>query len=216
MFSLLLLRFLSRFSALCRAPRTWPSASEYSSRWCDEGTSEMCPIEHSVVFINTQTHLLQLRFQHRVGWDPILAVPLVLGGPGVQMSTRFLLVGRTTSSCSVGKMPKFVFLLNFTEALGQTGVPCSLGSKHANVLRVAVCGLRLDKMRWLTSCSSEEALALIALLLWCSANRRNSQHSRDVRTKKRGSSDSWGVWGLRKGSRWSFVPFQEPICLICV
>lgn len=100
------------------------------------------------------------------------------------MITCSLLVGRTTSSCSVGKMPEFVFLLNFTEALGQTGVPCSLGSKHANVLRAAVRGLRLDKMRWLTSCAFEEALALITLLLWCSANRRNSQDSQDVRTKK--------------------------------
>ncbi|GAA6097113.1 uncharacterized [Tachysurus ichikawai] len=110
-------------------------------------------------------------------------MPLVLCGPGVQTSTCSLLVGRTTSSCSVGKLPKFVFLLNFTEALGQTGVPCSLGSKPANVLHAAVCGLRLDKMHCLTSCSSEEALALIALLCWFSASRRNGQESYAVKAK---------------------------------
>lgn len=108
------------------------------------------------LFIYKHTLLLQLRLEHRVGWDPIPAVPLVLLGPGVQTSTCSCLVGRTTSSRWVGKMPEFFFQLNFTKVLGQTRVLCSLGSKHTNVLHAAVCGLRLNTMCWLTSHSSEE------------------------------------------------------------
>lgn len=77
------------------------------------------------------THLFQLRLQHHVGWNPISVVPLVLCGPGVQTSTCSCLVGRTTSSHSVGNMPTFLFLLNFTQALGQTGVLCSLGAERS-------------------------------------------------------------------------------------